>query len=260
MATVPSTALLACILVAGCLAAPPPAGDDGGSGPDGAPGAFQPLCSASGMVGHWSFEGDLSATIADPAGGNDGVVVSAAPRPVPGQFGQAGEFLSDPTGFVVVPDADALDLAAGSLEIWTLFHSLTQAVVVARDAMFNPDIDEDGHLRVRHDDDGFLRVRVQHAASEVVLESDEPIAVDQWIHIVVNWGVETGSGPGAQLYVGSSLDDERATPFKWSAAINPLVFGTDQDNAQPGSGTGTPSQYLDGNIDEIVVCSEPVTP
>jgi hypothetical protein len=247
-------------MVAGCLAAPPAAGDDGDlSAIDGGTGEFEPLCPAISLVSHWTFEGDLATSVADAISGNDGSIASSPPRPVPGRFGQAGEFRTSPAGFVVVPDDSSLDLAIGSIEIWALFHATTHVVICARDAMFNPDVDGDGHFRIRYDDDGFLRVRLQHADGEVMLVSHGPIAVDEWTHIVVSWGVEGGSGPMAQLYVGADLDDERESPFNWGDAMNPLVFGTDQDNAAPGAGTGTPSQYLDGIIDEIVLCSEPVS-
>ena len=252
------------MLVAGCLAAPPSStggnDDDGGPpGGDGSAAELEPLCQEEYRVSHWRFDGDLTAEVADSIGANHGAIVNSAPLPVPGRFGQAGEFHSEPTGFVLIPDDDSLDLRFGSLEIWTLFHDTTFVVVVARDAMFNPASDDNGHLRIRYAEDRTIHVRLQDAGGEVMLVSGGQIAVNEWSQIVVNWGVDDGGGPRAQLYLDGQLEADTSTPFNWGGAINPLVFGTDQDNAPAGEGTGTPTQYLDGAIDEIVLCRAPVS-
>lgn len=253
-----------CLVLAGCLAAPPSAtgsddGDAGADPPDGAAGELVPLCPPESVVSHWRFDGDLTS-IVDVAGDQDGSIIDGNPQAVPGRFGQAGRFGSEPTGFVQVADADELDLAIGSIEIWVRFVASDRMVVVARDAMYNPDVDGDGHFRVRRDADDHLRVRLQDAVGEVMLESSGPVASGEWLQIVVGWGIDDTDGPLAQLYIDGELVSRESTPFNWSSAINELVFATDQDNAQPGQGTGTPSQFLEGDIDEIVLCDVPVQP
>lgn len=245
------------LLAAGCLAAPPAADSDGGP-PDGDGGgdAFAPLCPSEGIVGHWRFDGDLS-TVVDSAGGHDGSIAMESPLPAPGMFGQAAEFRSSPdNGYVVVPDDDELDLPSGSLEIWVWFSGTGQdEAFFSRDASFNPATDDNGHLRIRRSADQYIQVRVQVADGDVQLRSQQKVPERQWTWIVVNWG-----GGTVELHVDALSGDVEPSAFGWGNSIRPIVFGADQANAPEDGGTGTPMDYLDGRLDEIVLCSEPVEP
>lgn len=250
---------LLCLLVAGCLSAPPgPLPDgDGGDSPAGDGGAeLTPLCPTESIVAHWRFEGELT-TLVDSVGGHDGDIVMQPPRAAAGIFGQAAEFRPAPdNGYAVVPDQPGLDLAVGSLEIWVWFNGIgADEAFVSRDAMYNPPTDDNGHLRVRRRADQYVQIRAQDADSEVNLRSEETVPPGRWTRILVNWG-----GGTVELYVDELHGAPQAIDFGWGNSLRPIVIGADQANAPATGSTGTPRDYLDGLLDEIVLCSQRVTP
>lgn len=239
-------------------------------GEDAAPTGFIPLCPSNDLVAHWDFNADPLTTIDDVVGNHPGQVVDhenvideipsiASPRGRAGQFEPVGDV------FVKVDDDDALDLTVGSIEVWVRYDTSDgNQQVVARDAEFSGD----GHFRIRREEDRIIDVRLQKAGCSqgntesctLELFGSDSVPDGKWAQIVVNFGCMDGVTCKVELYVNSVLQASSTDEYSFEGAMNPLVFATDQGNAPEGEATGTPTEYLDGAIDEIVLCKSWVEP
>lgn len=277
----PRLVLLTLLAPAGCslLFDPPPGAgamdaasdgapivDDGAPPEDGAPpdgGAFVSLCPSGDRVAHWRFEGDFTNTITDTQGRHDGEIVNRSPTAILAPHGQAALFHANDEGFVKVDDDDMLDLRGGSIEVLVRYDSSdAPQQVVARDAQGTGA----GHFRIqrRMDEKIYVRLQKDGCASDadctLELNSQDAVPNGKWAQIVVNFGCVDSADCRVELFVGDKLQATSTQTYNFEGAENPLVFATDQGDALEGSSTGDPEEYLDGAIDEIVLCETWVDP
>lgn len=205
-------------------------------------------------VALYSFDdaGDISH---DLAGTHDGELPNGAPNVVDGPCGSAVEFPD--SLYVRVDDSPDWDLNVGSIELWLRgVDDSSDRGIISRDAS-GTGLPGHFELILDHDERVLARLQVQGATHFLC---SEPITVDAWTHIGVNFGA-----PGFELFVGGELATYDGTAGYDSKTIqcgstasdgiegndNPWVFGASIAESSEPSGIPVNRYLAGGAIDNV---------
>lgn len=158
----------------------------------------------------------------------------------------AGAVLDGVDDYLLVPDSDAFDLAAGAVTLWFKADGLagTQALFSSDAFGFGPG----GHITATLEPDTNVSVRLQTLGTSQVLQTG-PAAPDAWHHLAVNWGPETGF----EVYLDGALAARNASLTDGiEANTNPFTFGASQIISGEAS-ADTLIQFFDGHLDELAI-------
>lgn len=215
----------------------PGAGSGGSGGGGGGTG--------DGLVGYWKLDQSAPATTAPDASGysNDGNLTDLDPATdwVEGVYGNALDF-TDTTGFLDIPDSDAIDLAdAATLEAWIyidsykpfggLFHKGDSTSF--NDEAYSLQFWSGNRLRLIVHNDSYAR----H------VEVGSTLSTDRWYHIAAGWGPD-----GMFIYVDGELEASNSTVISAFNSDADLNVGAQLPENYNGSYKNFP---FDGKMDDI---------
>ncbi len=207
-------------------------------------------------VASYTFEGALGA---DSSGNHPGSIRGNVTTSA-GRCGSAAARFE--TGYILVPDDDAFDLATGSIELYARLSTTTTVdnqTLIARDASGTA---SDGHFLILV---GALVTRLQvGGVTHCRAVSAFPVA--QWAHVGVSFGGAAGQGlrmwldgveaTGPMATLDGSPVDCTGQPTQGIAGNdNALLIGaSNARNPVDADPEPSPTQHiLDGEIDQVHV-------
>ena len=195
-----------------------------------------PPAPVGGLVAAYGFEEGAGSTANDASGGNHAGTVTGATW-VDGKFGKALRFAGAFGSWVTIPDANALDLTNGmTVEAWIK----PVAALATWPSIINKE--RSGELTYAlyaNSDSGHPNIDYTSGGSEVNLEGDSGIPVNQWTHLA-----GTFDGTALKLYVNGQLVSSKATTAPIDVTDGVLRIGGD------GIWSG---EYFTGVVDEVRV-------
>lgn len=221
-------------------------------------------------VALYTFDDDEGGVaLTDATGMHHGTLVDGTVSVVPGPegCGSALAFPEDGNAYAEIPQDPDFLLEQGAVDFWMRPMSTTpQAIqgVVGRDASGRTD---PGHLSVWFAPDRTLVARLQNEDGEAVRCSNEPLELDQWVHVAVNFGAEgfdllvdgvraTRTQP---IVLDPTMDEEIACGGGSLLGIagndNPWVLGASSHHSMEGTGDPVDSFFRGGAIDHLRISS-----
>jgi hypothetical protein len=218
--------------------------------------ALPPSGCAAGIdvdtVALYTFESELAF---DATRAHDGVVrngntVSAVPGPC-----GAGAARFAPSGYILVPDSPAFDLATGSIELYIRAPTpAMEQTFFSRDAL-NTALP--GHFQLLTSAQGELLIRLQHGSSHYRCAGVLP--ANQWVHVGISFGAR-----GFQMWVDGVLATQPSSMFQGMTIDctvpinlgiggndNAFVLGAGNGTAVEGATDPVVGNFLTGEIDHV---------
>lgn len=188
------------------------------------------VASGSGLVGHWTFDGNklTSTTATDSSGlGNNGSVVGSVPSPTIGKLGQALLLNSaTTTGAVSAGNPASLQINSGTLSAWIKTGNAGTGYrgIVGKSVAYGM----------------YLQSNIfglYDPTAGVFRTTGVNLADNRWHHVVASF--DSGVTGGVSLYIDGTL---RAT--------STMTIVNQGSNVQVGIGQGGPTQVFSGAIDD----------
>ena len=224
-------------------------------------------------VALYTFDADGGGTsITDATGSHHGTFVGAMADVIPGPegCGDALVFSEASDVYAEIPHSADFDLDSGSLELWVRPHTVPDDAihgVIGRDAL---NTTRPGHISLWFVPDRRLVARLQNPDGEAHRCSNEPIEIDQWTHVGINFGPE-----GFELWVdgavmtftgeivvdpdptmGSTITCGGGTVAGIAGNENPWVFGASSGGSDEGAATPAGSFFRGGAIDHVRIAED----
>ena len=221
----------------------------------------------------YTFDADGGGTsITDASGVHHGTMTGGTVELTAGPDGCDDALLLPDTGdvFAQIPSADELQLERGSVELWVRPHAPAATAiqgVISRDAL---NTDMPGHLSLWFMPDRRIVARLQNPDGEAHLCSNEPVDLDRWAHVGMNFGPE-----GFELWVDGTratyTEDIVVNPGSTPPNVtrcgggtvrgiagndNPWVLGASSGGSMEGSAEPTNGHFRGGAIDHLRVASD----
>ena len=224
-------------------------------------------------VALYTFDADGGGmSITDATGSHHGTFVGGMAEVIPGPEGcdDALVFSDASDVYVEIPHSPDFDLDSGSIELWVRPHTVPENTihgVIGRDAL---DTMFPGHVSLWFLPDRRLVARLQNPDGEAHRCSNEPIEIDQWSHVGINFGPE-----GFELWVDGvrttftgvlTIDPDPmntrtitcggGTVGGIAGNENPWVFGASSGGSMEGAATPATSFFRGGAIDHVRVAED----